>query len=321
LRRLRLGTRGSRLALWQSSWVARAIADLPHGPEVELTILKTRGDAVTDRPLAEVGGTGVFVKELEDALLRRDIDLAVHSLKDLETRMPDGLTLAAVPARAPVEDCLVAAGPVTLATLPEGAVVATGSPRRAALLRAARPDLRFAPLRGNVPTRIEKIQAGEAVATVLARAGLTRLDLTAHIREVLDPARFLPAAGQGALGIQCRLDDAETLTLLAMLDHAATRVAVTAERSFLRTLGSGCHLAAGAWGRPSPGGAGLLLGGFVGSAAGMELHRAERTGPAAEADALGTALARDLLSRATPALVHELAAGNHPHDHAGGSED
>jgi hydroxymethylbilane synthase len=316
--RLRLGTRGSRLALWQASWVARALSGIPRGPEVELVVLRTKGDAVTDRPIAAVGTTGVFVKEIEEALLRGEADFAVHSLKDLETRMPAGLALAAVTERAPPEDALVAAGPATVGTLPRGAVVATGSPRRKALLRDRRPDLRFEPIRGNVPTRVERVLAGAADATVLARAGLRRLGMEGAVREVLDPREFPPAPGQGALGLQCRAGEEEVLSLLRILDHPATRAATAAERAFLRTLGSGCHLAAGAFGRAGPDGGTLLLDAFVGSAERTELHRGERSGPAASADALGAALARELLGRASEDLVRELATGNHSHDGAGG---
>ncbi len=320
MNRIRLGTRGSKLALWQATHVARALAALPMAPEVEMVILKTKGDAITDRPIAAVGSTGVFVKELEEALLRGEIDVAVHSLKDLETRMPAGLALACVTKRAPVEDCLVAGGPVTVATLPSGALVATGSPRRKALLRDRRPDLRFELLRGNVPTRVEKVVGGAADATVLARAGLVRLEMTAHIREVLDPVEYPPAPGQGALGIQCRAADGEIAAVLALLEDGPTRAAVTAERAFLRTLGSGCHLAAGAYGRIDADGATLRLDAFVGSAERTELHRGDAAGPAADADVLGTKLAKHLLSRASEALIHELATGNHSHDEPGGIE-
>jgi hydroxymethylbilane synthase len=306
--RLRLGTRGSRLALWQASWVARALASLPGGPEVEVTVLRTRGDAVADRPVEAVGSTGVFVKEIEEALLRGEVDLAVHSLKDLETRIPEGLVLAAIPKRGPAEDCLVAARPVTVATLPRGATVATGSPRRRALLRDRRPDLRFAPLRGNVPTRVEKVRAGEADATVLARAGLARLEMTDDIREVLDPAGFPPAPGQGALAVQCREGDGEIRSVITLLDHAATRAVVTAERAFLRTLGSGCHLAAGAFCRTAPDGRSLRMDAFVGCAEGTELHRASVSGDATDPEALGAAAAEDLMGRASPSLRRELAS-------------
>jgi hydroxymethylbilane synthase len=310
--RLRLGTRGSKLALWQASWAARALAALPRGPDVEVVVLKTKGDAVVDRPIEAVGTTGVFVKEIEEALVREEIDLAVHSLKDLETRMPEGLVLAAVPSRAPVEDCLVAGRPVTLATLPRGARIATGSPRRKALLRERRPDLRFEPLRGNVPTRVERVLGGAADATVLARAGLQRLEMTGSVHEVLDPRAFPPAPGQGALGIQCREGDGDLRAVLALLDDGAARTATTAERAFLRTLGSGCHMAAGAWGRMGPDGKSILLDAFVGSAERAELHRGERSGPAADADALGAALAKELLGRASGELLRELAEGNRP---------
>jgi len=312
VRRLRLGTRGSKLALWQASWVARALAGLPHGPEVEMIVLKTTGDAATESPVSRLGATGVFVKEIEEALLKEEIDIAVHSLKDLETRMPEGLFLAATPERGPVEDVLVSARPATLATLPEGATVATGSPRRRALLRDARPDLRFVPLRGNVPSRVERIRRGEADATVLARAGLVRLEMADAVREVLDPQSFPPAPGQGAIGVQCRAADGETAELLRVLDHGPTRAAATAERGFLRTLGSGCHLAAGAWGRIDPGGGTLRLTGFVGSAERTELHRGDAAGPASDPERVGASLARELLGRASGALVAELRAGNHP---------
>jgi hydroxymethylbilane synthase len=300
--------------------VARALAGLPGGPDVELVTVTTKGDAVVDRPIAAVGSTGVFVKELEERVLAGEVDFAVHSLKDLETRMPAGLALAAVTKRAPVEDGLVAPGPVAVATLPPGARVATGSPRRKALLRDRRPDLRFEPIRGNVPTRVERVLAGAADATVLAVAGLRRLGMDAALREVLDPREFPPAPGQGALGVQCRAGDGELIDLLRLLEDAPTRAATTAERAFLRTLGSGCHLAAGAWGRLDADGRTLLLDAFVGSAERTELHRGERSGPAAEADAIGAALARELLGRASGDLVHELATGNHDHGAAGGIE-
>jgi hydroxymethylbilane synthase len=302
--RLRLGTRGSKLALWQASWVARALADLPRGPEVEVVVLGTKGDAVTDRPIAEVGSTGVFVKEIEEALLRKEIDAAVHSLKDLETRMPEGLALAAVTTRGAVEDALVAAGPMTVDSLPRGARVATGSPRRRALLRARRPDLVFLPMRGNVPTRVEKVLGGAADATVLARAGLERLGLADRVREVLDPVAFPPAPGQGALGIQCRAGDGDRLALLAVLDDGPTRAATTAERAFLRAIGSGCHLAAGAYGRIE--GGTLRLDAFVGSAEAAELHRADGSDPVAEADALGVRVGETLLAKASAELLREL---------------
>jgi hydroxymethylbilane synthase len=316
--RFRLGTRGSKLALWQASFVARAIASLPNGPQVEVVVLRTKGDAVTDREISAVGSTGVFVKEIEEALLRREVDFAVHSLKDLETRMPEGLDLAAVTKRAPAEDCLVAGRPVTVDSLPRGALIATGSPRRKALLRDVRPDLRFELLRGNVPTRVEKVVGGAADATVMARAGLVRLEMTENIREVLDPVLFPPAPGQGALGIQCRTGDGELASILALLEDPPTRAATTAERAFLRTLGSGCHLAAGAYGRID--GDSLRLDAFVGSAERMELHRGDAAGPIADGDVLGTKLAKHLLSRASEALIHELATGNHSHDEPGGIE-
>ncbi len=306
MRRIRIGTRGSRLALWQATWVARALAAVPLAPEVEVVILRTRGDEITDRPLSEVGGTGLFVKEIERALLEGRIDLGVHSLKDLETRMPPTLVLAAVPARGPAEDVLVAAGPATVDLLPRGARVATGSPRRRALLLARRPDLEVVPSRGNVPTRVERVLAGEVHATVLARAGLERLEMGDAVREVLDPVAFPPAPGQGALALQARAGDDATRGLAAILDHGPTRAATDGERAFLRALGSGCTLAAGAWGRTTAAG-GLLLDGFLADGDGRELHRGTVEGGPADGAALGESLGRELLARASAALREAVA--------------
>jgi len=266
-------------------------------------MLRTRGDEVADRPLAEVGGTGVFVREIEQALLRREVDLAVHSLKDLETVLPAGLVLGAVPERADPADCLLSLDPAArLAGLPAGTAVATGSPRRRALLLHRRPDLRVVPVRGNVPTRIERLCGGAAAALVLARAGLERLGRTELVREAFDPVEFPPAPGQGALAVQCREEDGAARDLLALLDHPASRAAVTAERAFLRALGSGCHLAAGAFARATGHGGRLVLHGFVSDTDGRELLRGFTDGAAAEAEGLGRALAESLLGRASPAL-------------------
>ncbi len=238
-----IGTRGSALARAQSTWVGeQLVAAAGEALSVRLEIIRTRGDAVTDRPLAEIGGKGLFTEELEAALRDGRIDLAVHSLKDLPTEDPDGLVLGAVPRRAPACDALVGG---TLAGLPAGAVVGTGSARRRALILDARPDLVVEGIRGNVPTRLEKLDGGPYDAVVLAAAGLERLGLEVE-REDLDVDRFIPAAGQGALGVQCRRVDGRIQELLRTIDHAMTRLCVRAERSFLAAVGGGCSAPVGA---------------------------------------------------------------------------
>ncbi len=233
---LRLGTRGSLLARTQSQWVADRLTAAT-GREVELVIISTRGDEVRDRPLAQVGGKGLFTKELEDALLLREVDLAVHSMKDMPTEGPDGLAITAVPEREDPRDALIGA---TLDALPRGAVVGTGSARRAGQLLALRPDLEIRGLRGNVPTRIRKQREGEYDAVVLALAGLRRLDLADEAAEALAVDAMVPAAGQGALAIQSRVDDAATNALLSTLHDPVTAACVALERAFLAAVGGGC---------------------------------------------------------------------------------
>ena len=238
MRQLRLGTRGSALARAQSGHVADAVAALTGAP-VELVIIRTRGDEVTDRPLGQVGGKGLFTKEIEDAMLRCEVDLAVHSLKDLPTETPAGLVLGAHPRRADPRDVLVG---VALADLPPGAKVGTGSGRRRAQLLAARPDLQIEGIRGNVDTRVGKQQRGEFDAILLAAAGLLRLGKEAWITEALPVDLMVPAVGQGALAVQCREDDADVLAVLARLDDPATRAAVEVERAWLAGIGGGCSV-------------------------------------------------------------------------------
>lgn len=246
--KLVIGTRGSRLALWQSEHVARRLRELHPGLEVELLTLSTRGDRELEKALPEIGGKGLFTAELEAALERGEADLAVHSLKDLPTEPDPRFTLGAVPERASPLEALISRGGARLAELPRGATVGTSSPRRAAQLRAARPDLRIESLRGNVPTRIQKAldPGGPYDAILLALAGLERLGLQGQVSEILPPEVVLPAPAQGALAVQARAGDEAVLELLRPLDHPPTRRAVEAERAFLRTLGSGCSLPVGA---------------------------------------------------------------------------
>ena len=246
---LKLGTRGSRLALRQAEWVQAALAG--HGVQAELVVIETRGDAEVDRPLRELEGTGFFTKEIEEALLAGRVDAAVHSLKDLPTRLPDGLALAAVPRRADPTEALVtrAAGVTALAGLPGGAKIGTSSLRRMAQIRYLRPDLEIVALRGNVPTRVDKVTEGRdgLAAALLAAAGLERLDLTGRIAARLDPLVVMPAPGQGALGLEVRSDDRLTRAALAPLGDPPSARAVAAERGLLAALEGGCQAPVAGW--------------------------------------------------------------------------
>ena len=248
---IRIGTRGSALALWQARHVAGLLAALPGAPPAEIVTLSTTGDVVADVPLWQVPGRAFFTRELDEALLDGRIDIAVHSLKDLATALPAGMVLAAVPAREDPRDALLVrgGGAVTLAQLPDGARVGTSSVRRRAFLRHRHPRLEPAELRGNVPARVEQLEAGRYDAILLAAAGLKRLGLQARIASYLEPGEFLPAVAQGALGVCARAGDAELLQLLAALDDTAARVEVSAERAFLARLEAGCQVPAGALAR------------------------------------------------------------------------
>ena len=244
--RLRIGTRGSALALWQSRHIAARLTALVPEVAIELVEIVSTGDRVTDVPLSHVEGTGFFTATIEHALLDRQVDVAVHSCKDLPVAPTPDLVLAAIPTRGPSEDALVARDGLTLATLPPGARVGTCSLRRTAQVRARRPDLVCVPLRGNVPTRVSRVVNGELDAIVLALAGLERLGLADHISQVFDTAEVLPAPAQGALAVQCHAADVHVHALLAKLDDADTRRAVTAERHLLHVLGGGCSVPVGA---------------------------------------------------------------------------
>ena len=240
---LKLGTRGSTLALWQAEWVRAELAR--HGVAAELVVIQTRGDADVDRPLHQLEGKGFFTKEIEEALLERRIDVAVHSLKDLPTRLPDGLALAAVPGRAdPAEALVTRADDVTgIGALSAGARIGTSSLRRVAQIRHLRPDLEVVPLRGNVPTRVAKVKQGRdgLAAALLASAGLERLELAGQIAQRLDPLEVMPAPGQGALGLEIRAGEENVRAALAPLEDPASARAVAAERSLLAALGGGCQ--------------------------------------------------------------------------------
>jgi hydroxymethylbilane synthase len=302
-RSLRIGTRGSALALAQARLAVARLAAAHTGlPAPEVIVIKTTGDRVQDRPLAELGGKGLFAKEIEQALLDGTIDCAVHSLKDLETHLPPGLVIGAVLARADPRDALIAPGATSLADLPAGAAVATGSIRRAAQLRALRPDLVIGPLRGNVDTRLARIRSGAAAATVLAMAGLERLGLAVPEATPLDPGIFLPAPGQGLVAIECRERDARVRALLAACADPAATAAMAAERALLAGLDGSCRTPIGALAEPLPGGT-LRLRALLARADGTLLLRAERDGARGDAAAMGADAAADLRARAPAGLL------------------
>ncbi|HET7900443.1 MAG TPA: hydroxymethylbilane synthase [Candidatus Nanopelagicales bacterium] len=300
---IRIATRGSLLARTQSGHVADSLRAVS-GREVELVHVRTHGDADQTTPLASFGGVGVFVTAVRDAVLRGEADVAVHSLKDLPTQPAAGLEIAAIPLRQDPRDVLVARDGLTIGTLPEGARVGTGSPRRAAQLLALRPDLDVVALRGNVDTRVRAVTDGDLDAVILARAGLARLDRLDVVTQVIDVDLMLPAPAQGALAVECRDDDVAVLEALRRLDDAPTRAAVTAERALLAELEAGCSAPVGAHATVSGSGEELHvhLTGTVVSLDGREQVRNSVTGRAGDAEALGRALARDLLAAGAPGL-------------------
>jgi hydroxymethylbilane synthase len=304
---LRLGTRRSALALAQSRTVAQALTAAT-GRDVEFVEITTYGD-VSPEPLARIGGTGVFVNALRDALLAGRVDLAVHSLKDLPTTEPAGIALAAVPPREDPRDALVARDGLALAELPTGARVGTGSPRRTAQLRALGLGLAVVPIRGNVDTRLRQVAEGGLDAVVVARAGLARLGRLDAATEIIDPLQLLPAPGQGALAVECRADDADTLRLLAPLDDPESRAAVAAERSLLAALEAGCSAPVGAYGEPVLAEAEdepeLYLRAAVIAIDGSGSVRMSTTGPLVEADSLGRKLAAEMLAEGADGLMGE----------------
>ena len=306
MKALRIGTRGSALALWQARSIARALRETT-GFEPEIVIIKTSGDKFQQTSFSQIGTKGVFIKELEDALLDERIDLAVHSMKDVPTEMPEGLTIAAIGKREDVRDALLSSSGATLTSLPQGARVGTSSLRRQSQLLHARRDLRLLELRGNVDTRIEKLKRGDYDAIVLAKAGLDRLGLSGNISQVLPHDVSLPAAGQGAIGIEARTGDAETLRVLMALDHAESRSAVTAERSALAGLGGGCQVPIGAWGRVENGN--LVLDVVVLSPDGTQRMWEKDSGPPEKAEAIGTRVAQKLRDCGAAALLESESRG------------
>ncbi len=293
---LRIATRKSPLALWQANFVKQQL-ELHHpGLQVTLVPMSTQGDKILDTPLAKIGGKGLFVKELEQAMLENRADIAVHSMKDVPVDFPAGLGLAVICERDDPHDAFVSNQYSNIYELPQGAIVGTSSLRRQCQLRAQRPDLVIRDLRGNVNTRLAKLDAGDYDAIILAAAGLRRLDKAERIRSRLPPELSLPANGQGAVGIECRLDDPRTLALLAPLEHATTRYCVMAERAMNRTLQGGCQVPIGAFAEMQDNDH-LWLRGLVGSVDGKQIIHGDISGPKEQAEELGKLLAEQLLAQ------------------------
>jgi hydroxymethylbilane synthase len=303
---VRIATRKSPLALWQAEHVAAELRRHHPGLAVELVTMTTRGDKILDSPLAKVGGKGLFVKELEQGMLEDRADLAVHSMKDVPVEFPDGLHLAVVMRRAEHRDAFVSNAHARLADLPQGAVVGTCSLRRKCQLLAWRDDLRIHDLRGNVNSRLAKLDAGDFDAIILAGAGLQRLGFDARIRELLAPEQSLPAIGQGAIGIECRVDDPRVNALVAPLADPDTGIRLAAERAFNARLMGGCQVPIAGFAVLEQGE--VWLRGLVGSPDGHEVIQGERRGPAADASAMGTALAEELLGRGAERILREVYA-------------
>lgn len=304
-RTLRIGTRGSALALWQAHHVEALISRQPGAPAVELVRIRTEGDVRTDVPLWQVGGRAFFTKEIDKALLNDEIDIAVHSLKDLSTVLEKGIELAAVLTREDARDAVISRTGTGLMNLPRGARVGTSSLRRRAFIARARPDLQLLELRGNVPTRIERVQAGDYDAIILATAGLRRLGLDKHISELLSLDDFPPAVSQGAIGVCMRTGDAEAGRWLRALDDRAARIATTAERALLRRLEGGCQVPLGAYGSLLDRGETLRLHAAVCALDGTRMLRASSHSAATVADAvsLGQRVADDLLAQGAADLI------------------
>jgi hydroxymethylbilane synthase len=300
MKRMRIGTRGSKLALAQTGWVRAKIAEKYPNTTIETIYIKTSGDRFGETNIRAIGGKGIFTKEIEDALLRREIDLAVHSMKDLPTELPAGLTVASIPKRDDPRDVLVSGQGTKLNQLSAGANIGTGSLRRTAQILHYRHDLSVMPIRGNVDTRLKKLDEGEVDALVMAAAGLKRIGCEERIAEYIANEICLGAAGQGALGLESREDD-PIRAQLSFLHDPASFAEVSAERSFLQRLGGGCHVPVGA--RAIAEGEKLTLFGVVASPDGSSLYRGETSGTVADAKELGRELAERLLSRGAQAIL------------------
>ena len=305
-----IGTRGSKLALWQAEWIRSQLMELHEGLEVELMKIKTTGDKIQDVPLAMVGGKGLFVKEIEEAMLRGEIDLAVHSMKDVPTILPESLFISVVTKREDPRDAFISNKYTSLGDMPGGARLGTSSLRRSCQIKALRPDIDIVSIRGNLDTRIRKLDEGEFDAIILAAAGMHRLGFEDRISETLDPEVSLPAIAQGAVGIECRRDDESTNALVAPLRHEETSICVAAERATLARLEGGCQVPIAA--HAVLAGDTLVMDGLVGNLTGEVILRAHKKGSHADAEAIGVALAEELLAAGGKEILDEIYGGHGP---------
>jgi hydroxymethylbilane synthase len=303
---LKIGTRGSKLALWQANWVKSELEKAHPGIEIELVVIKTRGDKIQDVPLAKVGGKGLFVKEIEEALLEGRIDLAVHSMKDMPGEIPPGLCIGPVPEREIPVDVLISGNGLKFAELEKGSTIGTSSLRRAAQLLHVRPDIDIVSLRGNLDTRLRKLDEGQMDAIVLAAAGVRRLGLEKRVTEYLDPAFMLPAVAQGALCIEIRKSDPETDNLVRILNHPETRTIVLGERAFLHRLEGSCQIPVAGLGTLENGR--FTIEGLVATLDGTVVLKESIEGRADQTRELGIELAEKLLARGADRILKELTA-------------
>ena len=303
-RKIKIGSRGSPLALWQANWIKDQLESRNPDIPVEIVIIKTSGDKIQDVPLAKIGGKGLFVKELEEALLRKDVDFAVHSMKDMPIKFPFALCIASVTKRENPFDALISRNNIKLNDLPKGAKIGTGSLRRASQLLHYRPDLNLIPLRGNVETRIKKLETEGLDAIILATAGLIRLGWGDKISEIISPEILLPAMGQGAVGIEARKHDVDNQILLADMDDENTHLALDAERAVVTQLEGGCNVPIGAFATIE--GNEMTLRGLVASLDGKTLYKKELNGDKVNAVALGNEMGNALLDMGGDKIMHEI---------------
>jgi hydroxymethylbilane synthase len=301
---IKIGTRGSKLALWQAGWVKTILEKKFPPTPIKLVIIKTQGDKILDVPLAKVGGKGLFVKEIEQALLGRSIDIAVHSMKDMPADIPQGLCIGAVPERENPLDVFISRNGTGFNEMADGSVIGTSSLRRSAQLRRARPDVVIRSIRGNLDTRLKKLECENFDALVLAAAGVKRLNFEHRITEYLDPELLLPAIGQGALCIEIRKDDSIVSPLVSSLDHAPTRAAVNGERAFLNRLEGGCQVPIA--GHSQINGNQFTLTGLVAEVDGSRVVKGEKSGPLDSAETIGIQLAEELLARGADKILQKL---------------
>jgi len=299
-----IGTRGSPLALWQADWVKSLLLENHPNLAVEIRIIKTSGDKIQDVPLNKIGGKGLFVKEIEEAMLRQEVDIAVHSMKDVPMKLPFGLAISVITERESPFDALVSNTWSSLAEIPEGGRIGTGSLRRMSQLKHHRPDLELVPLRGNVGTRIEKMECEGLDGIILAAAGLNRMGMQERITEIIDADVLLPAMGQGAVGIEARVYDHQVQELILQLDHEETHFTVEAERAFVDVLEGGCQVPIGAYATLDDGV--LTVRGRVASLDGSLLYKWDRKGPPMDAKKLGRELGHDILKMGADKILAEL---------------